>query len=103
MALKGLARVGDTLAGVCTAHTHSTAWTGVISAATAGFTSDGLNVAAVGDEGNTSCGHHFRIVAGSSVLTGVGGKVIAREGDAVIVIEGGTGTINSGSGIVKSE
>ena len=102
MAQMGLARIGDTLTGTCTAHSSPRVWHGVFSVGTAGFTADGLDVVAVGDTGNTDCGHHFRVTTGSAVLTG-SGKVVTRHGDSVIVIEGGTGTITSGSAYVTSE
>lgn len=98
----GIARVGDTLTGTCRSHSPHRTWHGVFSVGTGGFTVDGMDAVAVGDEGNTDCGHHFRVVSGSSVLTGMG-KVIARIGDAVIVIEGGDGVITSGSGVATAE
>jgi len=103
MAQMGIARVGDTVAGTCTAHGSPRAWTGVFTSGSGGFKVDGQDAVAVNDTGNTNCGHHFKVTGGSGVLKGAGGKTIARQGDAVIVIEGGTGTITSGSSIVKSE
>jgi uncharacterized Zn-binding protein involved in type VI secretion len=103
MAQKGIARVGDTVGGTCYAHASHRAWTGTITTGTAGFKVDGQDAAAVGDTGNTSCGHHFQITGGSSVLTGVGGKIVARQGDPLIVIESGIGSITTGSAGVTSE
>jgi hypothetical protein len=107
MAQKGLARVGDTAAGTCRAPSHtggSVPWTGTFTSGSGGFTITGQDAIAVGDVGDTSCGHHFRVIGGSGVLTGgLLAKVIARQGDPVEVIEGGTGTITSGSSIVTSE
>lgn len=105
MALHEVARLGDSAAGTCNAHGGGPrAWTGNIAVATAGFRCNGILVAAVGDEGPTSCGHTFRITGGSSILTGQGeSKIVARKTDAVIVVQGGSGTITSGSPSVKSE
>ncbi len=64
----------------------------------------GTNVQAVSinDSGPTDCGHTFRFLGSSSILTGAGGRTIAREGDEVIVDQGGTGVITSGSDIMVS-
>lgn len=107
MTLRGLARVGDTAAGTCWAPGHSEGsvpWTGTFTTGSGGFTITGQDAIAVGDTGVTSCGHTFRVIGGSGVLTGgLFGRIIAREGDPVEVVEGGTGTITSGSNIVTSE
>lgn len=102
MAQKGIAKVGSTAAGTCTAHGSPTAWTGTFSSGSGGFTVSGQPAVAVDDTGNTSCGHTFKVSAGSSVLTGAGGKIIARDGDPVIVLQGGSGFITSGDGVVTS-
>lgn len=78
------------------------AWTGVITSTSGGFTVDGQQAAVIDDTGTTSCGHHFKITGASSILTGMG-KRVARVGDAVVVIEGGNGTITSGSPTTTSE
>lgn len=104
MAQMGIARVGDSVSGHCTSHTGGgRGWSTTLSVGTAGFTVDGMNAVAVGDEGPTGCGHTYRVTGGSSVCTGVGGKIVARAGSSVIVISGGTGTINGGSSVVTSE
>lgn len=105
MALKPICRLGDPASGLCLEHSPNQAWTGNIDTATAGFTSDGFPVAAVGDEGYASCGHRFRITSGSSVCTGVGGKIVARKDDQVtMILPGrGTGTLTWGSPNVSSE
>jgi hypothetical protein len=104
VSLKGVARVDFSGAtGICTAHRNPVSWGGTFRVASGGFLVDGKEAVAVGDEGNTSCGHTFRASGGSSILTGVGGKVIAREGDPVIVVQGGYGTIVDGSPNVVSE
>ena len=102
MAQKGIARVGDSCSGTCTAHRRTTAWTGPLLTSSVGFTVDGIGACGVGDTGNTSCGHHFRVTSGSSVLTG-NGIIVARQGDSVIVIEGGSGVVDVGSSVVTSE
>jgi uncharacterized Zn-binding protein involved in type VI secretion len=103
MAYQRIARIGDSASGTCTAHSHTRAWTGVFTTATGGFTVDGVQVISQGDTGITDCGHTFRFDAGDSILTGVGGRQIAREGDPVIVVEGGSGVITSGSDTAVSE
>lgn len=97
-----IARQGDSAAGVCMAHENPTPWTGVITNVSGWFTVDGLEAAALNDTGTTSCGHHFRIIEASNLLTGMGRR-IARVGDAVEVIEGGTGVITSGSPYTTSD
>lgn len=99
----GIARVGDTASGVCTAHSNPRSWTGTFTSGSGGFTVNGAQAVAVGDTGLTDCGHHFQVTTGSPILTGVNGKIIARSGDAVTVLEGGYGTIGSGSPNVISE
>lgn len=100
--LQGIARLGDQCQGVCFAHSGARAWTGYFATASGGFTVDGLGAVVVGDTGNTDCGHHFQAIAGSSVLTGNGIPVV-RVGDAVTVLEGGNGTVTTGSSVGKSE
>lgn len=102
MALKGVAHVGSGATGFCHAHRRTVSWTGYFSVGTGGFTINGMDAVAVGDTGPTSCGHTFKVVGGSAVLTG-GGKIIAREDDPVIVIEGGDGHVIDGSTIMVSE
>jgi len=97
-----VARQGDSAAGVCTAHRSPVAWTGVIDSASGGFTVDGQEAAAINDTGSTSCGHRFRIIGASTILTGLG-KRIARKDDPVEVIQGGSGVITSGSPTTTSE
>jgi uncharacterized Zn-binding protein involved in type VI secretion len=105
MAYKRLARIGDTCAGRCWAPSHSGAtvnWTGVITTGTGGFFIGSIQAARVGDTGTTSCGHTFYISAGSPILTGPGGVIIAREDDPIIVHQGGDGVITSGSDTCSS-
>lgn len=103
MKYQRIARLGDSAAGTCTAHSSVRAWTGNFTSATGGFTIDGVQVVSSGDTGLTSCGHTFRFDAGDSILTGLDGRQIARENDPVVVVEGGSGVITSGSDIAMSE
>lgn len=99
-----VARLGDSAAGTCTAHSGGPrAWTGVFDTSTGGFTIGGVQAVSINDSGPTSCGHTFRFLGSSSILTGAGGRTIAREGDEVIVDQGGTGVITSGSDIMASD
>lgn len=100
--MKAIAFVGSTCEGICDAHDDPTSWTGVFTSGSGGFTIEGNPAVTVGDTGTTSCGHTFRVLSGSSILTGFGGKIIAREGDPLEVIEGGTGVITSGSSIATT-
>lgn len=100
--LKGIARLGDQCQGTCFAHSHSQAWTGYFSTASGGFTVDGLAVVVEGDVGTTDCGHNFQAQTGSAVLTGNGTPVL-RIGDPVTVIEGGFGSVITGSSVGLSE
>jgi len=102
MTLKRLVRIGDSAAGTCTAHTSPVSWTGVFTTGSGGFTIGGIAAVCQGDTGITSCGHTFRFDNNDTILTGLGGKKMAREGDPVIVVEGGSGIITSGSSIVSS-
>jgi uncharacterized Zn-binding protein involved in type VI secretion len=107
MALLGIARLGDTTSGFCSAHPGGRNWTGVITSVSAGFTVDGIQAATIDDTGTCDCGHNFKISAGSGVTTAPNGKRVARVTDAVVVYNGltpvGSGTITTGSVVVKSE
>lgn len=101
MVAKAIARIGDTVEGICTAHAHSRAWTGTIATGSSN-TCEGSGIARVDDTGDTDCGHHFKITSGSSVLS-CDGKPVARVDDDVIVIEGGSGSITTGAANATSE
>lgn len=98
-----VARLGDSAAGTCTAHSGTVSWTGVFTTSTGGFTIGGVQAVSINDSGPTSCGHTFRFLGSSSILTGLGGRTIAREGDPVVVDQGGSGVITSGSDIMSSD
>jgi hypothetical protein len=94
---RALARVGDQAEGTCNAHKNPRHFVATITTGSSLATCDGLGIARVGDTGVTDCGHHIQIVEGSTVAT-VLGVGLARVGDSVIVLEGGSGTITTGSG-----
>jgi hypothetical protein len=99
LSLVGVARLGDSASGTCTAHSGSRAWTGHIDTVSSNFDVDGVRAALLNDTGNCSCGHRFRINSASPVLSN-NGVAVARNGDQVVMIAGGTGpggTITSGS------
>lgn len=95
---KGVARIGDTVTGVCDGpgHLPHRGFTGHWITSDSLVTANGIAVIRVGDKGVTDCGHHFTAVAGSG-LCSAEGKALHRVGDAVIVDEGGSGTTVSGS------
>lgn len=99
---KPIARVGDSAEGICYQHHSATHWTGTIQTGSGDAICEGSAIARVGDTGNTSCGHTFQITEGSSVFTDQGIPV-ARQGDAVIVIGGGSGVITGGSSVGTTE
>ena len=96
--------VGSTASGICYAHSSITAWTGVVTTSTSGFTIGGLAAASRTSTGLCSCSHHFEIISGSSIFQDINGNGVARVGDPVWVIEDhrGTGTMTSGSSICTS-
>lgn len=98
--MKKVSRITDTASGTCNAHDSPVGWTGAFTTGSTLVKVDGLGVARVGDTGPTSCGHTFRAITGSAVVT-ADGIPVCREGDAVEVIQGGSGTITSGSDQVK--
>lgn len=106
MALHPVCRHGDLATGTCSLHGSPRAWTGTVIA-TGGFTVDGLAVAVVGDIVNASCGHQYKITAGSSVCTDSSGKYIARVTDPLMFIFLGTpvgfGNMATGSSECTSE
>lgn len=107
MALIPVCRVGDTASGFCTNHKSGQNWTGQIDTVDSSvqFTDNGIQIATVDATGWTSCGHRFQIISSTSITSSPNGKKIARLGDPVIVLSPGfgTGTLTSGSLLVKSE
>lgn len=95
MSAEPIARVGDLVTGTCNSHGF---WTGVIGTGASTSNCDGSAIARVDDTGLMSCGHTFKITTGSPDGHTCEGKLIARKTDQVIVlIVGGTGTIQEGS------
>lgn len=108
MSLQAVARLGDSAAGFCSAHGGGgTNWTGTITAVSGVFIIGGVQAATVDDTGTCSCGHVFKISAGSAITTAPNGKKVARTGDPVIVYNGvnpvGSGYISTGASICVSE
>lgn len=97
-----VARVGDAASGICTQHNSPVNWTGVIATGCSAGSSSGHAIACIGDTGATSCGHTFQITGGSSIFTCNGNRV-ARKGDPVIVIGGGSGQIDEGDPYAVTE
>lgn len=97
-----VARVGDPASGVCTQHKNPVNWTGVIATGCSAGSSSGSPIACIGDTGETSCGHTFQITGGSSIFS-CNGNSVARKGDPVIVIGGGSGQIDDGDPFAVTE
>ena len=102
MAARGLARVGDPIAGTCTLHDGPTAYTGNWSNVhSPSVYADGIAVIRVGDTTPVSCGHIFTALAGSTGTTCDGAQGFHRVGDPGTT-GGGTGTTIAGSTNVDS-
>jgi hypothetical protein len=96
----GVCRTGDSFAGTCNAHPSPTAFTGVWGSSFILFlTGEGLSIIRVGDQAPTSCGHTAQAAGGSTYIAGT---QLHRVGDAIIVIQGGTGASTSGSSIITA-
>jgi hypothetical protein len=94
----GVCRTGDSFSGTCNAHSNPTAFTGVWGASFISLlTVGGLSVIRVGDQAPTSCGHTAQASTGSTSIIGV---PIHRVGDAILVIQGGSGTSITGSSVL---
>lgn len=104
MAYKRVCRIGDQAEGICNGGGHAAGrhfvatWTTGSSVGTA----DGLGIVRVDDIGVTDCGHTIKAV-GSSSVGFCEGRGVHRVGDAVIVIEGGSGVSVTGSPYVDFE
>jgi len=96
-----VAQVGGTVVGTCNAHGSPRSFIGTWTSGSSTSQANGKGIVRVGDTGTTNCGHHIQATEGSSVVT-CDGILVHREGDACIVIEGGTGTTISGSDYVMS-
>jgi uncharacterized Zn-binding protein involved in type VI secretion len=101
MPTPGVCRTGDSFAGTCYAHTNPTPFTGTWVLGSPILTANGLSIIRVGDTAPTSCGHTARAIAGSIHTVG-GGLALHRQGDAIDVIQGGTGTSTSGSSVITA-
>lgn len=103
MSAAGVCRTGDSFAGTCLSPSHSnpTPFTGVWGIGSGILTADGFSIVRVGDTSPTSCGHTAQASSGSINTIG-GGIALHRQGDAIIVIEGGTGTSISGSTFITA-
>ena len=103
MPAAGVCRTGDTFSGTCTAtsHSHPTPFTGIWGPYPSVVTADGISIVRVGDTAPTSCGHTAQAAAGSISTIG-DGLAIHRVGDAIIVLEGGSGTSTSGSTFITA-
>lgn len=102
--MQGIARVGDSVAGICSAlgHVENLHFSGVWTVSHSSATSDGQGIIVTGDTGNASCGHTFKATTGSSIVTNNNIQV-HRVGDQIVIVEGpGTGTTVSGSSVVQA-
>lgn len=88
-----ICRNGDSFSGTCAAHGVPTAFTGTWAISRPTLHSDGLDVVIVGDTSPTSCGHTAMATMGSVVVT----PSVHRVGDAITVLEGGSGQSTTGS------
>lgn len=96
------ARVGDTVSGVCCAHSNPTciSTTGIIVQGAGTVNSEGQPIARVSDTVALACGH-TAIIVSSNATVSAEGILVARIGDSV----GGvfTGTIVSSAATVNAE
>lgn len=98
MANKGICRVGDQCTGTCTAAApgHPRSFIGTWTTGSPTTFVEGLPVVRIGDTGITDCGHHMVAAGNTNTFTADGIKVI-RVGDAVSIVEGGSGVTSTGS------
>jgi len=96
-----VARIGDEVTGICngTGHTAGRAFIGIWVTGSSTVFADGIGVVRVDDTGTTDCGHNIKATGGSS-KGDANGLSLHRVGDAVTVIEGGTGTTTTGSSTI---
>ena len=95
--MRKVALVGDKVQGTCNAHDEPRSFTGTWTEASARYNCEGKDIIRVGDKGVTDCGHNFVAETGSQLCV-FGGQGLHREGDSVVVLEGGSGVTVSGSG-----
>lgn len=103
---KRVCRIGHTAEGFCTSHNNGGRhWTGPLITGTAGFTIQGIPACVVGDIGQASCGHQFRVKTGSPITTAKDGISVARVDDVVEMVHpgNGVGILKTGSDIMTSE
>ena len=108
MTAKAVCRIGDHATGTCTASApgHPRAFIGTWQTGSSTVTADGIGIVRVGDTGITDCPgadggpHHIQATGGG--VSGANGEALHRVGDAVEVIEGGTGVSSTGSPTVTS-
>lgn len=104
MAYKKVCRIGDHAEGTCNGSGHTSGrhfiatWTTGSNVGTA----DGIGIVRVDDIGITDCGHTIKAV-GSSTIGFCEGRRVHRVGDAVIVLEGGSGVSTTGSPTTEFE
>lgn len=98
MTFKPIARIGDTVTGICngSGHVSGYSFTGTWVTGSNNCVADNKGIIRIGDTGTTNCGHHFHATTGSSIGT-ANGLAIHRVGDQVIVNEGGYGQTVTGS------
>lgn len=98
-------RVGDHSTGTCHGPGHATrTFIGTWTVGSPTTTADGIPVIRVDDTGTTDCPtpHTVKAVAGSNNVD-VDGKKLVRVGDAVIIVQGGSGVTTTGSPNVVSD
>lgn len=97
-----IARVGDTVTGICNGHQNPIPFTGTWITGSPNVTVNGIAVVRLGDTGQANCGHTFVASTASDIIK-ADGIFIHRVGDQVLPIPGGSGSTVSGSPNVDSE
>lgn len=99
-----VARIGDTVTGVCNGSGHAVGrpFTGTWQTGSPTVTANGIPVVRLGDTGITDCGHQFTATTASSVSF-ANNIQIHRVTDSVLTEGGGPGNTVSGSPTVFSK
>ena len=85
--MSGIARINDTVSGICSSHSSPRSVTGKITTGSIKICCENLSVARVGDLVSFDCGHKGIINSGSDKIF-CENIPVAREGDTVVGYEG---------------
>lgn len=98
MSLQKVARIGDTVTGICNGSGHAAgrAFTGTWQTGSPNVFANEIPIVRLNDTGITDCGHHF-YASTASAYHKANNIFIHRVTDQVIVVEGGSGTTITGS------